>query len=103
MSVVKSRIWQVQAHQEWVKTVLIKLIVHDDDSVLQARLTHVFTFDLAFNGYLQLFCGSGADVGKWQRANVGGFIGVDSRDEVASIAYSITRINIIAQNINKAK
>jgi len=66
----KSRTWQVNAHQDWVKAVLIKLILKEKSSVCQ------------------LNCGDGIDLGKWDRAQVSSFLGVDDNAELLNKAKS---------------
>jgi len=61
---IKSRTWQVHAHQDWVKAVLIKLIVQQKASVCQ------------------LWCGDGIDMGKWNRAEVASFFGIDENNDL---------------------
>jgi len=64
---IKSRIWQVHAHQDWVKAVLIKLVVQEKASVCQ------------------LWC-DGMDLGKWNRAQVDTFLGTEDNQELLSKA-----------------
>eukprot|EP01128_Nolandella_sp_AFSM9_P007985 TRINITY_DN456_c0_g1_i1.p1 TRINITY_DN456_c0_g1~~TRINITY_DN456_c0_g1_i1.p1 ORF type:complete len:263 (-),score=42.75 TRINITY_DN456_c0_g1_i1:1145-1933(-) len=63
MSVVKSEVWQAHVHQEWVKTVLITLIVQEQQKVAQ------------FN------CSDLPDLGKWMRASVSRLCCIDPAEE----------------------
>jgi len=56
----KTPIWQVKAHEQWVKTVLISDIVEPNSTVAE------------------LCCGKGLDIGKWARAKILKFCGIDS-------------------------
>eukprot|EP01114_Cavostelium_apophysatum_P003268 TRINITY_DN13069_c0_g1_i1.p1 TRINITY_DN13069_c0_g1~~TRINITY_DN13069_c0_g1_i1.p1 ORF type:complete len:311 (+),score=42.58 TRINITY_DN13069_c0_g1_i1:44-976(+) len=56
----KTPIWQVKAHEQWVKTVMLSEIVEAGDKVCE------------------LCCGKGLDLGKWLRAKVESWTGVDS-------------------------
>eukprot|EP01130_Rhizamoeba_saxonica_P016816 TRINITY_DN7846_c0_g1_i1.p1 TRINITY_DN7846_c0_g1~~TRINITY_DN7846_c0_g1_i1.p1 ORF type:complete len:266 (-),score=46.53 TRINITY_DN7846_c0_g1_i1:39-836(-) len=56
---MKSRIWQVQAHQNWVKTVMIKQLISSGDNVCQ------------------YFCNYGDDLGKWMRSSVSYLLGIE--------------------------
>ncbi|EFA77214.1 hypothetical protein PPL_12423 [Heterostelium album PN500] len=60
----RTPIWQFRAFQNWVKTVLISELVEKDGSVAE------------------LFCGHGLDTGKWERAKIGSYIGIDT-DRIA--------------------
>ncbi|GAM16871.1 hypothetical protein SAMD00019534_000460 [Acytostelium subglobosum LB1] len=59
-STQKTPIWQFKAFQNWVKTILISELVEVDGNVAE------------------LFCGSGLDLGKWERARIGRYIGIDT-------------------------
>lgn len=59
----KTPIWQVKAHEQWVKTVLITEIIEKDHWVLE------------------LCCGSGLEIGKLGRAKIGNYVGIDPSKE----------------------
>jgi len=58
----KTSIWQMKAHEQWVKTVLISDIIEPNSSVCE------------------IFCGKGLDIGKWARAKIGNYVGLDSNE-----------------------
>jgi len=60
---IKTPVWQVLAFKEFVKTILISELV------------------TAGNNVLDIFCGPGVDVGKWDRAKVKEYVGVDTNQE----------------------
>jgi len=55
----KTPIWQVKAHEQWVKTVLLSDVVAPKDKVCE------------------LYCDKGHDIGKWGRAKISYYLGVD--------------------------
>jgi len=57
---VKTPLWQVRAYQNWVKTVLISEIVEA-------------TFYVC-----EFCCGTGLEIGKWARAHISKYTGIDS-------------------------
>jgi len=61
---LKTPVWQVKSHAEWVKHVLISEIIESTDSVCE------------------LSCGKGMDLGKWARAKIARYVGIDSNSEL---------------------
>jgi len=56
---LKTPIWQVKSHENWVKTVLISDIVESGGSICE------------------FCCGTGLELGKWIRAKISNYVGVD--------------------------
>jgi len=67
---IKSRVWQVQAQQNWIRTILIKQIVKEGDKVCQ------------------FYCKDGVDLGKWSRAAISRYVGIDPSQNNITIAKS---------------
>ncbi|EGG23565.1 hypothetical protein DFA_05698 [Cavenderia fasciculata] len=53
----KTPVWQFKACQNWVKTIMISELVENDEVVAE------------------MFCGTGLDTGKWERAKIGKYVG----------------------------
>eukprot|EP01129_Flabellula_baltica_P013404 TRINITY_DN6203_c0_g1_i1.p1 TRINITY_DN6203_c0_g1~~TRINITY_DN6203_c0_g1_i1.p1 ORF type:complete len:295 (+),score=50.95 TRINITY_DN6203_c0_g1_i1:48-887(+) len=70
MSLKRMKSWQLLSHQNWVRTVLINQFTNKGDKVCQ------------------FFCKDGLDLGKWDRAMVSEFVGVDPRIENVTLALS---------------
>jgi len=60
----KSSIWQYRALEHWIKTVLTSQLIDPGATILE------------------LCCGKGLDTGKWDRAKIGRYVGVDNNQSL---------------------
>jgi len=67
---IRTPIWQARAFNNWVRTVLISATLSEKDSVCE------------------LCCAGGQELGKWDRAKVGFYVGVDANPQKLQEAES---------------
>lgn len=60
MSGIKTKAYQLRGVQSWTKVVLLKQLVEPEAKVLD------------------IYCGDGIDIGKWQRAGIKYYVTVDT-------------------------